>query len=180
MQTLQSLNWVDLLIMVIVLRTCSTGARLGFGPELYRLFGSIVTIVVGFHYYEPIAQGIVSFISLPRWLSRFIVLSLLLIIFRALFKYTAIFIFKFLTIRLPEQIEKVGGSVIGGVRGVLFGGFVLAILLQLPISYLNNSISEGSLLATRQINLIKSVYTYSIELIPSAKLKKLTISPTKK
>ena len=51
----QSINWVDVVMLVLLIRIVFIGVRTGFVTELFKLFGVFCSVFVGLHYYTPLA-----------------------------------------------------------------------------------------------------------------------------
>ena len=177
MQVLENFNWVDVLIILLLLRSAYTGARVGLTAELFKLLGTILSIILGFHYYNEIASALISYINIPIWLSQFIILVVIVLSVRAIFKYGVVLVLRVLNIQFILQLEKIGGVLIGLGRGFLIWGLVLIALLFFPVEYLYSSIYEKSFLAPYLIKATKKTYTSIIGFIPSQQPKKITIAP---
>jgi uncharacterized membrane protein required for colicin V production len=52
---LASINWIDVAMLVLLIRIVFIGVKTGFVTELFKLFGVFVALFVGFHYYTPLA-----------------------------------------------------------------------------------------------------------------------------
>ena len=50
------LVWVDYLAVIAALWGCYVGYKAGFFPELLRIAAYLVTVLVTFNFYEPLAQ----------------------------------------------------------------------------------------------------------------------------
>ena len=177
MQALENFNWVDVLVILLLLRSTYIGARIGLTAELFKLIGTVISIALGLHYYNEIAEVLVGYIAIPIWILQFIILVVIILSIRGIFKYGIVLILRVLNIQFVSQLEKIGGTLIGLGRGILIWGLVLIILSIFPFRYLNYSICEKSFLAPYFIKLTKKTYTSIIGLIPLVEPKEIKVGP---
>ena len=180
MQALENFNWVDILLILLLLKTVYVGARRGLTAEFFKLIGTVLSLVLGLHNYNRIATALVEYINIPIWLSQFVILVIIVLLIRVIFKYIVLLLLKFLKIQFVLQLERIGGALVGLVRSFLIGGLLLLILSFLPIGYLYRSICERSCLAPYFINLTEKTYSSIIGLVPFAEPKKIRIYPPAK
>jgi len=111
MEILTKINWVDILVVIIMIRTTYIAFQDGLSHEIFPLISTVFTIVLSLHYYEKIAvfisQNLFS-ISLPilDWLS----FTFLVIITSILFKIFKIVLDKIIKVTWHPLIEKFGDS----------------------------------------------------------------------
>ncbi len=174
-QILENFNWVDILLILLLIKTVYSGARAGMSAELFRVIGTIISIVVSLHYYNEIAVVLNNYIKAPAWLLEVVVLTAIIILSSIIFRYVVILLLKILNIQFIQHVEKIGGALLGLARGFLAGGLLLIVLSLLPAEYLATSISEKSLLAPYFIASSEKTYAFSISLIPSQKPKESAV-----
>ncbi len=175
MQILENFNWIDILLILLLIKTVYSGARAGLTAELFRTIGTIISIIVGLHYYNEIAADLSTYVKAPVWLLQVIILAAIIILASIIFRYAVILLLKILNIQFIQHIEKIGGALLGLARGFLAGGLLLIILLLLPAEYLTTSISEKSFLSPCFITATEKTYSFIIGLIPSQKPKELAV-----
>ncbi len=175
-QVLESFNWIDILLILLLIKTIYTGARTGLSAELFKLLGTVISIVVGFHYYKEIANALITYIKIPIWVSECVILVGIVLISAIIVRYVVIFLLKILNIQFVQHLEKVGGALVGLVRGFLIGGLFLTALSFFPAEYLHTSISEKSLLAPYFVKSSEKTYMSIIRLIPSQEPKEITVA----
>ena len=153
------MNYVDLIILALILMGAFVGFRRGFTRELVDFVGFIVCIVIAFLMKNPLSaflyehlpffsiggifKGIVAInILVYEVLSFFIVLSMLLIILSILKFVTKIFE-KILKMTIILGIpSKILGAILGGAKWVVISYAVLFIM-ALPVfntNYLKDSV----------------------------------------
>lgn len=167
MQALKNFNWVDILLILLLLRSAWIGTRIGLTAELFKLTGTVISIVIGLHYYNQIANTLINYINIPVWFLHFIIFAIIILLIRAVFKYGVVLFLRVLNIQFILQLERIGGALVGLGRGFLIGGLLLIALLFFPVEYLYHSIYEKSFLAPYLIRSTKRTYVSIIGLIPS-------------
>ena len=137
-------NWVDIIVVIFLIRGGYIGLTRGFSVELFKILGAIGTCVLTLLYYKQLGTWLVShsFLSLQiaDFLSFLILLFALLIIFRAL----RVLIFKVLHLELFYGLEKWGGLVLGLGRSIVFASLFLFVLALLPVEYIKESVEAKS------------------------------------
>jgi len=176
-QVLESFNWVDILLILFLIKTIYSGAKTGLTSELFKLIGTITSVVVGLHYYNEIANILGNYIKMPIGALQCIILAVIALLIAIIIKYVVILLLKILNIQFVKHLEKVGGALIGLARGFLIGGLFMIALAFLPVEYLNKSICEKSLLSGLFIQSTEKTYTSIISIIPSQKPKEIPITP---
>lgn len=158
-----SLNYVDLLILLIVGLSALNGLRSGFVRGLLHLVGLVVTLVVATSLYRPIGAALASRLEWPLSVAHLAAFVGALLIVQAL--YWLVVTLFFVVLRPPEPVARVLrpvdrflGVVPGGVRGALYAAFLLFPFASFPlIPGLTAEIqasSLGSILVTRAAALV--------------------------
>ena len=57
-ETLYSLNWVDLLVVVVAVRVIYIGFKRGFIVEIFKIVGLLFATFCAFHYYPRLSDAI--------------------------------------------------------------------------------------------------------------------------
>ncbi|MFH0732268.1 MAG: CvpA family protein [Candidatus Omnitrophota bacterium] len=166
MEILKKFNWTDILVILLVLKCCYTGVRAGLTQELFRLIGTLASILFGFHYFNKAAYFIVEYIKIPLWIIQIIVLAAIVLLFRIAYKYAVALLLKILNVQFVLGLEKAGGAVVGSLRGLLLCGFILITLLLLPIKYISISINKDSVIAPYLVRYTAATYKAIVSVIP--------------
>jgi len=179
MEILETLNWVDFLLVILLIRSTLMGSKIGLTAEFFKLIGTLISILVGFHCYSRVAEALLTYITLPVWLAEFIILILIILFIRVVFKYGVVLFLKVLNIQFVLQLERIGGALIGLGRGLLIGGLLLIVMLLFPVVYLHHSIGKRSFFAPYFIKSTKNIYISIVGLIPSQEPKKIPTIETR-
>lgn len=135
MAWLKNLNWVDILILILVLRGVVLGALHGFTRECASFFKLIFTLIISFFCYPFLAKAI----NISN------ILSFILVYLAAYFLFNLL-----IKVRAKQEISflrRIAGGCIGILKGAIVVFFVLLFLNFLPLSSLNTAVKDKSLFA---------------------------------
>ena len=147
MDILTRINWVDVLVVIIMLRTSYVAFQDGLSHEILPLLGVTAASVISLHYYSRITaivsgstgmglSGILSPIS-------FIVIFVVVIF---IFRLIGAIAQNLIKITWHPLIEKAGGLIVGVVKAGVLTSAILVILMLIPLSYFKTSIMDKSLI----------------------------------
>ena len=170
MEILTKINWVDVLVVIIMIRTSYIAFQDGLSHEIFPLISTVFIILLSLHYYEKIAVFISQNlfpISLPilNWLS----FTFLVIITAILFKFLKIVLDKIIKVTWHPLVEKFGGLAAGIVRAAMLTSIVLMIIALMPLSYLQWSVKDRSLTGMYFIRIGPSICETVSRFLPIAK-----------
>jgi membrane protein required for colicin V production len=137
-------NWVDVLVVIFLIRGGYIGLDRGFSVELFKVLAAITTCVLTLCYYTNLGEWLTShsFLSLPvaNVVSFLGIFCALLITFRAV----RLFLFKILRLELFYGLERWGGFILGLSRSIVFASLFLFVLALLPAPYIKESVELNS------------------------------------
>ncbi|MCD6093296.1 MAG: CvpA family protein [Candidatus Omnitrophica bacterium] len=145
MAWLKNLNWIDVLIIILLLRGVILGFIHGFLYEFVKFFRVILALIISFFSYPFLAKVINSRLTLSLSISNILSFILIYILFY--------FLSNLLGIRTKEvkrnisSPERIFGVCIGLLKGAVIAFFILLFLNLLPLSSLKTAVKEKSLLA---------------------------------
>lgn len=129
------LNWVDLLLLVVILLSALQSQRVGLVNELINFAGLLFSLLGALFFYPPMALLITKLFALPKIVINPVAFLLVWIIVE-----TGFFIFirafgkKYLEKIASYKFDRYLGFIPGILNGLLFSSFVLLFLISLPIS----------------------------------------------
>ncbi|MFH1867956.1 MAG: CvpA family protein [Candidatus Omnitrophota bacterium] len=138
------MNWIDIVVLLLVMRCVYAGVRNGLTIELFRFLGVITGLIAAIHYYSKAAEIFIVNFGLPEWLCQFAAFLVISQTIRLVFKYGIALALKILNIQFLPQLEKPGGGIIGFGRGLILSGTLLLAFGILPSVYLEQSIYDKS------------------------------------
>ena len=142
-------NWVDLLVVIIVFRTCYVGFARGVITEALALMGAISATALTLNY----ARVVSEWDTLALWPDSTLKAAVL---FWALFVLLALAI-RVIVKRAAEvikwervhwSIQSIGGT-LGAVRGLWWSGFLLVAFSSSGVTALQGSVEERSVVGKR-------------------------------
>ncbi|MFA6142573.1 MAG: CvpA family protein [Candidatus Omnitrophota bacterium] len=147
MDILTRINWVDVLVVILMLRTSYVAFQDGLSHEILPLFGIITGTVLALHYYSRIAslasdstgQGLIGILNPISFAVIFMVVVFV-------FRLVGIITEKLIKITWHPMIEKAGGLIAGVAKAGVLTSAILMILVLIPLSYLKTSIRDKSLI----------------------------------
>ena len=174
-------NWIDLVLVTILLRTCYSGYGRGFFAEALNLLGIVTATALACNYHEPLARMVSPWWrGDPAGLAFLLFLTLLL----ATLVLSHVAFRKLTDLIKWERVHWTTqwlGLAFGAIRGLWWSGLLLKICLAVGVPYLEQSVQERS----RLVPYVMPISTQGIEwvvdafpgrpvrkeLIPSMKLK---------
>ncbi len=159
MEILAKINWVDVLILILVLRTSYVSFQDGLSHEFLPLAGSVCMLVFALHYYKRIALFFndIGF-ALPIDLLNIAGFILAAVCIGILFRFLKAVVDKIIKISWHPMIERFGGLFAGVVRGAVLTSTILIILTLIPLPYLQWSVKERSLTGAYFLRIGPSIY----------------------
>lgn len=157
MEIVSSLNWVDILAGIILIRAIYVGIRRGFVVEILKLIGVLCAIFIALHYYTGVSAFLQSKVHLPKAPSDFFSYGFLWAIVILIFKFIREGLTILFKIEAHSVFDKWGGLVLSLVRGLLLCSLTILLLRLSTIEYLTKNL-ERSLSAGRLVNLAPQFY----------------------
>jgi membrane protein required for colicin V production len=158
MEILKQINWLDILVIILLLRSVYIGVKLGLTAELFNFFGVLVSLVCAVIWYSWMADFLVINFKLPIWLSQFLCFIIIAQIVRLIFKYSLALLLKLLNVQFIPQLERIGGAVIGFGRGIILAGIIIVAIGILPNNYIRESIEEKSYSGRFLVKAVENTY----------------------
>lgn len=173
MEILRSINWVDVLAVIIVFRISYVAFQDGLSHEIFPVMTVIASLVICLNYYSNLAVYISqTFFKLPIALSNFLSFLVLAVGTGYAFKLLRSILDKIIKVQWHPLIERFGGLVFGIVRAFLVASLVLMTISMAPFPYLQWSIRDKSLVGMHFLRIGPSIYEKVSGLLPAQKTEK--------
>jgi uncharacterized membrane protein required for colicin V production len=146
LETLKRFNWVDILFVIILLRTCYVAVKNGFPSEFFRLLGMLLAIYLSFHYYINFSDYINSFFikkNLPPEHLTFITFAVLVVVGYLIFALLGRIVSRFIHLEAVPALNRWGSLILAIARSFLTVSLVIFIFVIAPGSYLKNSVANS-------------------------------------
>lgn len=156
-------NWVDIIVLIIILRGCYVAAQAGFAIEAFRLIGLVFAVFFGMHYYtalgdyvgKKIGLGSIMPLEFVDFLS-FVFLTVGINLLFAALRKTFLNTFK---VEAPTSINKWGGLALGVCRSIIYTGYIMFLLVISTVGYFKGSVNSSYVGGTF-FKVTPSVYSY--------------------
>lgn len=171
MEILQKINWVDILVLIVVLRTGYVALQDGLSHEILPLIGSLFMIICALHYYQRVSKFIydIGFI-LPIEILYPVAFLVLAVLIGLLFRLVKAIIDKLIKVTWHPLVERFGGLIAGLARGAVLVSMILILLTLLPLPYLQWSVRDRSLTGIYFLRIGPELYEKTSMVLPSIKL----------
>ncbi len=163
------MNFLDLIMLLILVAGAVYGSKIGFVRETIGVIGLIGAIVLAVHYNDFLTAEMEDWLQVsPLWasLAAFVLASALLY---ALFKFMAKLLYRVAEVQKLGKTDKFGGAIAGIAHGWFLGGFLIFMLLYIPLPRVIEDRLESSYLAVRMASAVPFVYEATGGLHPSEK-----------
>ena len=145
-QIKNQINWLDLFVIIILIRICYAAIKTGFPVELFKILGVILATYLSLHYYSGLTSVVSILIGSKNM--PLVFLNLLSFIFLAgagflFFSFLRRIFFKLVKMEAVSALNKWGGFVLGITRGFLFASLVIFIFVISGIGYLKKSVTAS-------------------------------------
>lgn len=128
-----NLNWVDLVIILILLFSCLGGIKQGLIASIFLVLGIMGGLMAASRFYAPAGDFLGRIIALPQ--SAADLISFTVIFLAACFLIMTIgSLFSMLTrFRLLAIANRIGGAISGLIIGAVISGIILIVLIAFPL-----------------------------------------------
>jgi uncharacterized membrane protein required for colicin V production len=143
MHFIKSLNWVDILMLAILVRIVYISVQTGFVSELFKFLTLVVTVFLCFHYYSPLALLLFKGTRIPMAVSSVMVFLGLWLLMAFIAKLIRGGLALLITVQAQSLLDKWGAAVLSINRFFLAGSMVFFILLLSGSGYLHNAVAAS-------------------------------------
>lgn len=143
---IKNINWVDIALLILLLRICYIAVKNGFPREVFKLFGTIAAVFFSLHYYVSLSGFIRSRLGLEDKALQsldFFVFIILVVFCQLFFVILGKIFSKALKVEALPTLNKWGGFILGLARGLLVGSLLMFILLLSGAGFLNKGVKES-------------------------------------
>jgi len=170
MEIIKSLNWVDVLVIIIILRISYVAFQEGLSHEIFPLAGALATIVLSIRYYTQIG-GLISgnLIKISPLVSNFLGFLIIAGITGLACKLLKAILDKIIHVEWHPLIERFGGFIFGLARAFMTASIVLIIMALMPLPYLQRSIRDKSATGMYIVRIGPAIYEKAARLLPAGK-----------
>lgn len=161
-------NWVDLIVLLVVLRTCYSGYDRGFLTELLHVVGVVCVTVLDINYGPAAAQWVQRWIPVRPsvvavtvfWLLFLIGILIKQVLIRQI---TNVIRWE----RLHWAIQSLG-LLLGGMRGLWWTGVILVAFASSGMPYLQRSVEQRSVIGPTVLPIARGALVSIADQCPGA------------
>jgi len=173
-------NWIDIVFVTLLFRTCYIGFRNGVLPEFFRTLGLFSAFILSFNNYITASDFLAKHARLTGSKGEVTAFIFIFLTVLLAFKLLAVAVEKILGV--SENVSfasKVIGLISGLGRGILLTGLICLLLIHGPVDYFKKCAKEKSFLspyaaltAPFAYRMGMSVYPFEKHVTPLVKLIK--------
>ena len=171
MEILSKINWVDVLVLILIVRTSYVSLEDGLSHEILPLVGSVCMLLFSLHYYTKIASFFYNNgLNLSIEILRLVSFILIAICIGIIFRFIKSIIDHIIKVTWHPMIEKFGGLLAGVVRGAILTSTVLIIIVLIPLPYLQWSVRDRSMTGMYFLRIGPFIYEKMHTALPTLKI----------
>ena len=162
------MNWFDIFVVILLLRTGYMGLKNGLSLEIYKAVGLVSSGLAAFYFHQKLAllinQYIITFLSD----TQLYVISFLLVLLSGMLVFKLIFMVvqKLIQLNFAKSFDAVSGMILGLGRGVLIACLVFVILQLSGIDHLGQSMREKSFSGPYIVKINNQIDSILVKLLP--------------
>ena len=174
MELITKINWVDVLVVILMLRISYVAFRDGLSHEIFSFLGSILIVVLVMRYYILFGSFIsLNAMNMPIEISNFLSFLILVVSSGFIVRLLRVILDKVVNIKWHPMIERFGGLAIGMMKAYIVTGMVLMTISLMPLSYLSWSIKDKSLTGKYFLVAPMEIYNSLESFLPEIKVDKV-------
>lgn len=147
MDVFAQINWVDIFVVLLVVRVLLVAAKGGVATELFKLPGTAFSIYLALHYNVALATAIKGQFSgvrlAPVEFFDFLCLVFLAAVGYYTFALVRISFCRFVKLEALPRVNRWAGLILGTVRAVMFVGFMCYTLTVMQTEYFTAMVRES-------------------------------------
>ena len=144
-------NWVDLVVVIIVLRACYIGYARGVVTELLHLAVAVTVTSLVVNYWSLAAGWVRNWVALQPELVNVAVFWLLFLIGLMVMRWLIKRVGSLLGWERLHWTFQTIGIILGTLRGLWWAGFLVVVLTSTGVPYLHASVEERSIIGPRLV-----------------------------
>ena len=140
------MNWFDIFVLILLLRTSYIGFKNGLSAEIFKAAGLALSGLAAFYFYKRLVSFVNqnTFTSLADAQMNAISFVAILLLGLLICKFVFIFIQKITQISFAKNFNTAAGMISGLLRGIVVVCLVFMVLNWSAVDYIKKSIQEKS------------------------------------
>jgi len=141
----QRINWVDVAVVILLIRTSYIGAHSGLSSEIFRIIGVLLGLFFSMKYSSMLGSSISSGMNIPQEFAEGATFLILILLSMLSLKLVCLGLTKIVKLAFADKIDQWGGFLVGLFRGAVLMSLLFALFGIFQIDYLVKSVEERSL-----------------------------------
>ena len=158
---LKQVNWIDIFVVILLLRSIYVAIKNDFSIELFKLLGTVFAAYLSLHYYLIFSDYIASRTGINNipsaYLTSFSIIALAIVGYLVFVLLRSVF-YRLINMEVAPKLNKWGGLLFGLSRGLLLISLIIFILVTSGSGYLKVSV-RTSYSGKRLLKIAPSVYS---------------------
>jgi uncharacterized membrane protein required for colicin V production len=160
------MNWVDAVLLVLLIAAVIVGSRKGLIRELAALIVLTAAVIVSINYIDIIAIKIYSQLGGSPLLTAIIAFVVLLAFIYAAFKILGLLFYRVANIQRLGKKDQLGGALVGAIRGWIIISFLTFLIFLAPMPDKFYTDFEASFLGPTFAKTLPTLYNSTSPLHP--------------
>lgn len=154
------INWVDIIIVVFIVMAFIQGKKKGFNAEWITVIITGAAWLVALHFYQPVGEFINTRFLFALATANDIAFGLLAGIVLLLGLFAGKMVIKVIKLNFSASIEKYGGLIAGGIKGIIVAAIVIVFLALMPADFVQREVYTNSFLGNYLVALSPKVHQW--------------------
>jgi len=127
------MNWIDIVLLVLLVAAVIIGSRKGLIREIIALVILAATVIVSINYIDIIAEKVYAQIGGSPLVTAIISFIILLAFVYAVFKLLGMMFYRFANLQKLGKKDQLGGALVGAIRGWVIISFLIFLVFLAPM-----------------------------------------------
>lgn len=163
------MNSVDIVILIILGIFCIRGLIKGIVVEVFSLIGMVFAYIVAMREMSTLSHFILQYIKLPEFIISTISFSLIFMVIFFILRLIASLISKLIRGTLIGWVDRLGGGVLGLIKGILIASLLLLFMNIIPLPKDIHKVQVESSLDKSIRPVAPAVFDFLIKAFPKSK-----------
>jgi uncharacterized membrane protein required for colicin V production len=161
---LKGLNWLDIFVIIILIRECYIASKTGLPIEIFKFLGTVAAIYIGLHYFTVLSDSLALRFpyfkeQAPLQFLDFLSCAILAIIGYVIFLSLRIAFHRFIKMEAVPDLNRWGGLILGLARGFLTVSLIIFVMLLSTVTYFKKSVA-GSYSGKQLFQIAPDTYSW--------------------
>jgi uncharacterized membrane protein required for colicin V production len=171
---LKRLNWIDILVLILLVRVVYISAKTGFVIEFMKMLGVLFSCFFAFHFYTKLASYLASCTNMAQASLEVVSFLVIWLVVFWLCQLARNGLFVVFTVQTLSLVDRWGAAVVSLIRFFLTASMVLYVFLASGYAYMEkmtvSSFSQKYVLKVAPTVYFKTVNGFVVKFFPEQKV----------